>query len=170
MGFIKKTNVSVRYGTMSIMQNNTHSDSEDSTPKATPVLRAWGSGVRLSIMAILAIPTAALAGWSLYEIFAPNRLTEMEIAQLALSMMLFLWLAMSFWTAVIGFVLKLFNIDPLSMRKAQPAPRTDAPLTKRHAVVMPVYNEDTRRIMVGFEACVRELLDTDNGQQYDFYM
>ena len=155
---------------MSIMQNNTHSDSEGSTPKATPVLRAWGSGVRLSIMAILAIPTAALAGWSLYEIFKPNVLTEMEIAQLALSMMLFLWLAMSFWTAVIGFVLKLFNIDPLSLRKAQPAPRTDAPLTKRHAVVMPVYNEDTRRIMVGFEACVRELLDTDNGKQYDFYM
>ena len=155
---------------MSIMQNKTHSDSEGSTPKATPVLRAWGSGVRLSIMAILAIPTAALAGWSLYEIFSPNRLTEMEIAQLALSMMLFLWLAMSFWTAVIGFVLKLFNIDPLSLRKALPAPRTDAPLTKRHAVVMPVYNEDTRRIMVGFEACVRELLDTDNGKQYDFYM
>ncbi|NVK55851.1 MAG: glucans biosynthesis glucosyltransferase MdoH [Alteromonadaceae bacterium] len=155
---------------MSIMQNNAHSSTQNSSANVYAKLRTFGSGVRLTIMALLVLPTAGLAGWSLYEIFKPNRLTELEIAQLGLSMMLFIWLAMSFWTAVIGFMLKLFNIDPLSLRKALSAPDTSAELTQRHAVVMPVYNEDTRRIMVGFEACVRELAETSNGKQFDFYM
>ncbi len=44
------------------------------------------------------------------------------------------------------------------------------PLTQKHAVVMPVYNEDTRRIMVGFEACIRELMESDNSSKFDFFM
>ena len=154
---------------MSTKQNNPHSHATHRAPNAAS-LRTWGEGVRLSIMALLVLPTASLATWSLYEIFKPNQLTGLEIAQLVLSTVLFLWLSMSFWTAAIGFVLKLFNIDPLSMQKAQPSPNANTPLTQRHAVVMPVYNEDTRRIMVGFEACVSELLNSKQGAQFDFYM
>lgn len=150
-------------------QNNAHSHATHHAPN-TASLRTWGEGVRLSIMALLVLPTSSLATWSLYEIFKPNQLTGLEIAQLVLSTVLFLWLSMSFWTAVIGFVLKLFNIDPLSMKKALPSPDASMPLSQRHAVVMPVYNEDTRRIMVGFEACVRELLSSSQGAQFDFYM
>ena len=116
--------------------------------------------MRLAIMAMLVIPSTALAGWSLYEIFLPNGLTNLEIAQLGLGLTLFAWLCMAFWTGIIGFVLQLFDIDPLSLRKKQPSPDKHALLHKRHAVVMPVYNEDTRRIMVGFEACIRELMDS----------
>lgn len=129
-----------------------------------------GEHMRLFIMAMLVIPSTALAGWSLYQIFLPNGLTNLEIAQLGLGLTLFAWLCMAFWTAVIGFVLQLANIDPLSLRRKQLAPDHSRPLTQRHAVVMPVYNEDTRRIMVGFEACVRELMGTENAAQFDFYM
>jgi membrane glycosyltransferase len=129
-----------------------------------------GDAMRLVIMAMLVIPSTALAGWSLYEIFLPNGLTNLEIAQLGLGLTLFAWLCMAFWTGIIGFVLQLFDIDPLSLRKNQPSPDKHASLHKRHAVVMPVYNEDTRRIMVGFEACIRELMDSDNASQFDFFM
>ncbi|MDC8829331.1 glucans biosynthesis glucosyltransferase MdoH [Alteromonas gilva] len=155
---------------MSIMHNNAHLNSRNTSPNVPSTLQTFGAGARLLMMALLVLPTAGLATWSLYEIFKPNHLTALETAQLGLSMLLFIWLAMSFWTAAIGFVLKLFNIDPLSLRKALPAPDTGAELCQRHAVVMPVYNEDTRRIMVGFEACVRELAETSNGKQFDFYM
>ncbi|OJF70976.1 glucan biosynthesis glucosyltransferase H [Alteromonas sp. V450] len=119
---------------------------------------------------MLVIPSTALAGWSLYEIFLPNGLTNLEIAQLGLGLTLFAWLCMAFWTGIIGFVLQLFNIDPLSLRKNQATPDSVVPLTQRHAVVMPVYNEDTRRIMVGFEACVREIIEGQNADNFDFYM
>ena len=126
--------------------------------------------MRLFIMAMLVIPSTALAGWSLYEIFLPNGLTSLEIAQLGLGLTLFAWLCMAFWTGIIGFVLQLFNIDPLSLRKKQCAPDQDSPLVQKHAVVMPVYNEDTRRIMVGFEACVREIMGSAQAEQFDFFM
>lgn len=126
--------------------------------------------MRVFIMAMLVLPSTALAGWSLYEIFLPNGLTKLEIAQLGLGLILFAWLCMAFWTGIIGFVLQLFNIDPLSLRKKQSKPDDATQLTERHAVVMPVYNEDTRRIMVGFEACVRELMNTPHADHFDFYM
>lgn len=129
-----------------------------------------GEHMRLLFMAMLVIPSTALAGWSLYEIFLPNGLTNLEIAQLGLGLTLFAWLCMAFWTGIIGFVLQLFNIDPLSLRKNQATPDSVVPLTQRHAVVMPVYNEDTRRIMVGFEACVREIIEGQNADNFDFYM
>jgi membrane glycosyltransferase len=129
-----------------------------------------GETMRLFIMAMLVIPSTALAGWSLYEIFLPNGLTNLEIAQLGLGLTLFAWLCMAFWTGIIGFVLQLFNIDPLSLKKTLQTPDAQTPLHQRHAIVMPVYNEDTRRIMVGFEACIRELMDSANAKQFDFYM
>lgn len=126
--------------------------------------------VRLLVMAILVIPSTLLAGWSLYQIFLPNGLTGLEVAQLGLGLLLFAWLCMAFWSGVIGFVLQLFNIDPLSLRKNLAKPDTKTQLTQRHAVVMPVYNEDTQRIMVGFESCVRELMNTPHAKHFDFYM
>ena len=133
-------------------------------------LNTKGEHMRLFIMAMLVIPSTALAGWSLYEIFLPNGLTNLEIAQLGLGLTLFAWLCMAFWTGIIGFVLQLFNIDPLSLRKKQCAPDQDSPLVQKHAVVKPVYNEDTRRIMVGFEACVREIMGSTQAEQFDFFM
>ena len=140
------------------------------TPHSTMSFHIKGGVMRLFVMAMLMIPSIALAGWSLYEIFLPNGLTALEITQLGLGLTLFAWLCMAFWTGVIGFVLQLFNIDPLSLTKNQPAPTKQKSLSQRHAVVMPVYNEDTRRIMVGFEACIRELMECKNANNFDFYM
>ncbi|WP_412727762.1 glucans biosynthesis glucosyltransferase MdoH [Alteromonas sp. D210916BOD_24] len=148
--------------------NSTCISHERNKTASIPVIK--GERMRLFIMAMLVIPSTALAGWSLYQIFLPNGLTTLEIAQLGLGLTLFAWLCMAFWTGVIGFVLQLFDIDPLSLRRKQSTPDHNKPLSQRHAVVMPVYNEDTRRIMVGFEACIRELMSTQNAAKFDFYM
>jgi len=153
---------------MSTNPSNTSFSPKPSTKRERFI--TTGEHMRLFIMAILVLPSTALAGWSLYEIFLPNGLTKLEMAQLGLGLMLFSWLCMAFWTGIIGFVLQLFNIDPLSLRKKQNKPDETTQLSQRHAVVMPVYNEDTRRIMVGFEACVRELMNTPQADHFDFYM
>ncbi|WP_218397521.1 glucans biosynthesis glucosyltransferase MdoH [Alteromonas lipotrueae] len=153
---------------MSINPSNASISPKSSTKRDRFI--TTGEHMRVFIMAMLVLPSTALAGWSLYEIFLPNGLTKLEIAQLGLGLILFAWLCMAFWTGIIGFVLQLFNIDPLSLRKKQSKPDEATQLTERHAVVMPVYNEDTRRIMVGFEACVRELMNTPHADHFDFYM
>ncbi len=157
---------------MSTNRNNplVSSGAPSSVANRESVLMTVAQKARLVIMALLVIPTTALAGWSLYEIFRPNGVTELEIAQLGLALMLFGWLSMAFWTGIIGFVLQLLRIDPLSLKKQLATPAETIALTQRHAVVMPVYNEDTQRIMVGFEACVRELMQSDEADKFDFYM
>ena len=151
-------------------EDNAVPHSQSDVPSRASQMFIKGETMRLFIMAMLVIPSTALAGWSLYEIFLPNGLTNLEIAQLGLGLTLFAWLCMAFWTGIIGFVLQLFNIDPLSLKKTLQTPDAQTPLHQRHAIVMPVYNEDTRRIMVGFEACIRELMDSANAKQFDFYM
>ncbi|GFD89321.1 hypothetical protein KUL152_15470 [Tenacibaculum sp. KUL152] len=151
-------------------EDNAVPHSQSDVPSRASQMFIKGETMRLFIMAMLVIPSTALAGWSLYEIFLPNGLTNLEIAQLGLGLTLFAWLCMAFWTGIIGFVLQLFNIDPLSLKKTLQTPDAQTSLHQRHAIVMPVYNEDTRRIMVGFEACIRELMDSANAKQFDFYM
>lgn len=151
--------------------SNEQTQGEIDAANAKPyLLNVTGRGWRLIFMACLVLVSTALAGYSLFEIFRPNRFTALEMTQLALSMVLFLWLTMSFWTAVIGFLLKLFHIDPLSLKREVPKGDAALPVRQRHAIVMPVYNEDTKHIMIGFEACVREIMKTTAVDHYDFYM
>ncbi len=125
---------------------------------------------RLLLMAALVLPTVYWAISQVYIIFQPNEFRPLEWVQISLAAVLFLWLAMAFWTAVIGFLLKLFKRDPLSFAKEIHAPESDLELCHRHAIVMPVYNEDTSRIMAGFEATVREIAAGHQALQFDFYM
>ncbi|MED5327275.1 MAG: glucan biosynthesis glucosyltransferase H, partial [Pseudomonadota bacterium] len=77
---------------MSTNQNNRACIAVSDEAKAVPQVKSDGTArashfilkgehMRLFIMAMLVIPSTALAGWSLYEIFLPNGLTNLEIAQ-----------------------------------------------------------------------------------------
>ncbi len=134
------------------------------------VLKVRARKIRLLIMALLVLPTAYWAMSQVYIIFQPNEFRPLEWVQLGLTSVLFLWLTMAFWTSIIGFFLKLFKRDPLTFQAEQHAPVSSEPLQKRHAIVMPVYNEETQRIMAGFEATVLTMLTTHSAKQFDFYM
>ena len=67
--------------------------------------RVRGRGWRIGFMALLALPTSALAMWALFEIFRPNQLTWLELAQLALSLPLFVWLSCFFLVAMLTTIL-----------------------------------------------------------------
>lgn len=134
------------------------------------ILKVRARKLRLMIMALLVLPTAYWAMSQVYIIFQPNEFRILEWVQLSLTSVLFLWLAMAFWTSIIGFLLKLFKRDPLTFSKEQHAPVSAVPLNKRHAIIMPVYNEETQRIMAGFEATVLAMLPTHSAAKFDFYM
>jgi len=92
---------------------------------------------RLVLMAALVLPTAYWAMSQVYIIFQPNEFRPLEWVQLVLASMLFLWLAMAFWTAIIGFLLKLFKRDPLTFAKEAHGPQSDQKLRHKHAIIMP---------------------------------
>jgi membrane glycosyltransferase len=118
----------------------------------------------------LSLGTSTGGVYMMYDILSANALTALEIVILCLFSMSFAWLSISFWSGFLGFVLQLFRIDPLSLKRQGSLTYQQLPITTRTAVVMPVYNEDTHRIIAGFEATLRSLEKTGELAHFDFYM
>src|SRR5690606_41332870 len=59
---------------------------------------------------------------------------------------------------------------PPPLRTLDPDRYRRQPIVTRTAVVMPVYNEDTRRVIAGFEATLRSLAATGEVEHFDFYL
>lgn len=135
-------------------------------------LKAKAVALRQSLMMLLVFVSSALGVWAMYEILSANGLSYLEGVLLFLFAIMFSWLVMAFWTAAIGFLLKLLAIDPISLKPSLKCTvdQLQRPINGRHAIVMPVYNEDTKRIMAGFEASVKEVCQSGKLANFDFYM
>ena len=129
-----------------------------------PVLR------RILFFALVAVSTLAGAGLML-DILRANGLLPLEMALLFLFAISFAWIVYSFWSAFLGFVLNLFQLDPLTLRVLVPPDEDgNTHVGVRTAVVMPVYNEDSDRVLAGFECNLRSLQRTGQLAQFDFYL
>src|SRR5690606_7680262 len=69
-----------------------------------------------------------------------------------------------------GFILQMLCIDPLTLRSTRKLIADTSPVRTRTAVVMPVYNEDTHRVIAGFEATLRSLEQTGEIAHFDFFL
>jgi membrane glycosyltransferase len=114
-------------------------------------------------------------GWgigTMFHILSANGTSIVEAGLLVLFGLTFGWIAVSFWTAVAGFLLKLLRIDPLTLRPVSRlrAEELKTGITTRTAVVMPVFNEDPARVFAGLEATYRSLEPTGEIKAFDFYV
>jgi len=113
----------------------------------------------LVIGGALALTTAATAEMSL--VIGLARWTVSGIALTVLFSLLFLWLALSFTSALAGFAVLL--------RSARVTPPPHLPRT-RTALLMPVYNEDTARVARALAAMRAALADADAADAFDFFL
>jgi membrane glycosyltransferase len=118
----------------------------------------------------MSLITSVWGVYMMFDILRANNLTALETIILILFAMSFSWLAISFWSGLIGFILQMLRIDPLSLTRQKPLNPDQLPITTRTAIVMPVYNEDTHRIIAGFEATLRALEKTGEIAHFDFFM
>ena len=96
----------------------------------------------------LTLLTAAMATGLMYDILRANGFNGYERAGLALFFVLFTWITGAFYTAIAGFVVRLVGRDKAVLHQREVAGRV---LRGRTAVVMPIYNEDTQRVMAGLD-------------------
>lgn len=129
-----------------------------------------GEAFRRFIFFGLVIATTATGVAIMFDILAANNLMPLEAVLLFLFSITFGWITISFWSAVCGFVLQMFRLDPLSLKPMDDNRYRRQPITTRTAVVMPVYNEDTHRVIAGFEATFRSLEATGQLAHFDFYL
>lgn len=120
-------------------------------------------------LALLVVAQTALAAWFLGRTFPYSSLTVLEIATLGMFTLLWAWISLGFWTAVAGFCVLWRN----TARAAVDTPadgESDSPIRSRTAILVPIYNEDVRRVFSGVEATYRSLAATGQLEAFDFYV
>jgi membrane glycosyltransferase len=118
----------------------------------------------------LTIGTISILGRSMLSMVETNGVNGLKIAIFVLFLILMVPIALSFWTAVIGFVIRLSGGGSLKLRRvlAEPAqPEADWPRT---AVVVPVYNEDPAGVFAGIKATYESLQETGFLQFFEFFI
>jgi membrane glycosyltransferase len=162
-------------GTQITSSNSTESEPIVSKPINRDLLpenqiRLPGESMRRIVYAILTVITAITGVYRMYDILSANGITMLEAVILILFAISFCWISTAFWSAVFGFVLLMLRLDPLTLKPIDSFYDDALPITTRTAVVMPIYNEDTHRVIAGFEATLNSLVATGEIEHFDFYM
>ena len=126
--------------------------------------------VRQFFFALLACATLAAIGFESFQMLRTNGLNALKVAIFILFLLLLAPIALSFWTAVIGFLVRLGGGDPLELARAlaeQPPSLEDWPRT---AVIVPVYNEDPARVFAGLKATYESLEKTGFLPSFEFFV
>ena len=124
---------------------------------------------RLSYI-VLTVLTALSGLYMMFDILSANGVTVLEGVIMALFAISFCWISTAFWSGIFGFVLLLLKREPMTLRPMDSFYHDDMPITTRTAVVMPIYNEDTHRVIAGFEATLHSLEKTGEIAHFDFFM
>ena len=128
--------------------------------------------LRLPLFFGLVLTTGACGAWMMIDIITTNTMSWLDPIILVLFTICFTWIGTAFWSGIIGFIISLFNRDPLTL-KTIVKDRTPIKLTAlnhKTAIVMPIYNEDTQRVMAGIEATLLSLAQTEQQEHFDFYL
>lgn len=117
----------------------------------------------LAFLTILTTGTAAAVYW---ETVANTGFFQYPLV--ALFVLLFFWIAFSFWTATMGLASILFS------RKQKETLSPDDPAylvgLPRSAILMPIYNEDTTSVMSNLKAVAQSLKSIGATEKFDLFI
>ena len=120
---------------------------------------------RLYVFGSTALMTAA-ATWMMARVLANGGINVLEACLLALFVLLFAWIALSFVGSLAGLQALLRGRRKLGIDPAAPLPV----LGTRTALLMPTYNEDPRRMMAGLQAIYESVAATGQLDHFDFFV
>ena len=103
---------------------------------------AIGHALRRTVFFVLVAITTLLAMGLLVSVFHTDGLSPIELILLLLYAILFAWICISFWSALLGFWVMLTGRDHWAISR-QPGTPPDPAAPPRTALLMPIYNEDS---------------------------
>ena len=133
------------------------------------LLLGRGASLRRFLFFLLVALTAGYGVALMAEVLTVPGWGAVEAAILVVFAISFSWIALSFWAAVIGFALSALRLDPVTLRRS-PSIRHRSPLSERTAILVPIYNEDTRRVFAGVAATYRSLAGTPWLSSFDVFI
>jgi membrane glycosyltransferase len=126
--------------------------------------------LRRVLFAWLIVLTIGGGAMTMLTALAANGISALEWMQFGLFVILFAWIAPSFWTSLFGFAVILRGGDPFSITRTLEPWEAGRRLPVRSAIVVPVFNEDPERVMAGVRATMSSLEDRGVLGDFDIYV
>src|SRR5258705_14011456 len=118
--------------------------------------RSWMTARRLVFLLAVGLTVLLISGRT-FAMLQINGLNPLKTVGFVLFVVLLVPIALSFWTAAIGFLVQWRGGDSLDLTRALAgAPDADV-ILPRTAGVMPVYNEDPVRVFAGVKGTYENL-------------
>ncbi|MDR3414841.1 MAG: glucans biosynthesis glucosyltransferase MdoH, partial [Nevskia sp.] len=140
-------------------------------PDAPDPLGRWHRTALLRRLVLfgLALLQTVIATYYMTAVLPYHGRHLLEVAILVLYAILFGWVSMGFWTAMMGFLLLLAGGDRHAISRSAPE---DAPIDDkaRTALLMPICNENVPRVLAGLRATYESLAKTGQLRHFDFYI
>ncbi len=131
----------------------------------------WQTAANLRRMALLALTVAQVyfLTSAMAAVLPYHGHRVLEIAILILFAILTAWVSLGFWTAIMGFVVKVAGGDRFAISASAAA---DAPIDEhaRTAVIMPICNENVARVFAGLRATHESLARSGELRHFDFFI
>jgi len=123
--------------------------------------------LRRALVILPAIAMTVEAAREMMRVLDSGGMTTLIVVLLVLFVALFAWIALSFTSAVAGFVSCLLRGGRrLGIAAFGPL----QPLGVRVALLMPTYNEQPSRVMAGLAAIVQSLTESGRGEAFDLFI
>jgi membrane glycosyltransferase len=139
----------------------------DSSAQPSPIM---GHTFRRVVFFTLVTVTTLFALGLLITVFHTDGISPIELVLLLLYTILFSWICLSFWSALLGFFVILFGRDRWAISRQPPTPIDPTASPPRTAILMPIYNEDSERVFSGLRAIHQSLADTGQLAGFDFFV
>ncbi|WP_273207873.1 glucans biosynthesis glucosyltransferase MdoH [Marinobacter subterrani] len=125
---------------------------------------------RRSLLILFVLGQTAVACYYLLWVLPYHGGTWLELGMTALFAILYAWIAIGFWTAVLGFVLRLIGGDRHALlRRHSSEALADTPLAKT-AILLPIYHEPVHWTLSGLKAVYRDIERTGHIEHFEFYI
>lgn len=126
--------------------------------------------VRRFFLTLFVVGQTVIASYFLLWILPYHGGTLVEIGLLVLFILLYMWIAVGFWTAVFGFLLRLIGGDRHSLLKRHPGKELENTTLAKTAIVMPIYHEPVQWTLSGLKAVYRDIERTGHLEQFEFHI
>lgn len=130
----------------------------------------WVALIRRVLLALFVFGQTAVAGYYLLSVLPYHGTTLLEQGLVLLFVVLYAWIAVGFWTAVLGFVLRMAGGDSHAPMNRHREADLDQMTLARTAIVMPVYHEPVERTLRGLRAVYRDIERTGQLEHFEFYI
>lgn len=126
--------------------------------------------VRRFFLTLFVVGQTVVASYFLLWILPYHGGTWVELGLLALFILLYMWIAVGFWTAVFGFVLRLIGGDRHSLLKRHPESELENTALAKTAIVMPIYHEPVKWTLSGLKAVYQDIERTGQLDRFEFHI